>query len=394
MILILILFLLLFTGRSQAEETHLSNREDSIPERTGQLRIATFNAWLNREAPGQLRQDLAGTDQPQIRKVAEIIQRVQPDILLLNEFDYVADGSALRLLQANYLTRSQNGATPIQFPHTFIAPSNTGLPSGFDLDRDGKASDINGDALGFGAFPGQYGMALLSRFPVETRKVRTFQTFLWKDMPGALLPLDPDSGKSWYRPEELAIFRLSSKSHWDLPLQIAGRTLHVLASHPTPPVFDGPEDRNGRRNHDEIRFWHDYINPDQAGYIYDDHKLRGGLPAQQPFVILGDMNASPHEGDATGNPMGKLLQNDRIQGRFTPESEGARQYSPGNPYGPSQTASWRLRADYVLPSRTGLRIEAGAVVWPASDDPLYHLVGPELKSSDHRLVWLDLSFEK
>ena len=83
-------------------------------------------------------------------------------------------------------------------------------------------------------------------------------------MPGALLPDDPSTPEpaDWYSPDELDVFRLSSKSHWDVPVRLPdGRILHLLASHPTPPVFDGSEDRNGRRNHDEIRFWADYVTP-------------------------------------------------------------------------------------------------------------------------------------
>ena len=64
--------------------------------------------------------------------------------------------------------------------------------------------------------------------------------------------------------EELEVVRLSSKSHWDVPVKVGGHTVHVLASHPTPPTFDGEEDRNGRRNHDEIRFWADYVSPGKA----------------------------------------------------------------------------------------------------------------------------------
>ncbi len=71
--------------------------------------------------------------------------------------------------------------------------------------------------------------------------------------------------------------RLSSKSHWDIPININGKEIHILASHPTPPVFDGPENRNGNRNHDEIRFWRDYIDNTQANYIYDDGGKKGGL---------------------------------------------------------------------------------------------------------------------
>src|SRR3546814_10697303 len=99
-------------------------------------------------------------------------------------------------------------------------------------------------------------MAILSKHPIQTDQVRTFQHFLWRDMPGALLPDDPDTAApaDWYSPEELAVLPLSSKSHRDVPVRVGGHTVHVLASHPTPPTFDGAEDRNGRRNPDEIRF--------------------------------------------------------------------------------------------------------------------------------------------
>ena len=49
----------------------------------------------------------------------------------------------------------------------------------------------------------------------------------------------------------------------------------LLVAHPTPPVFDGPEDRNGRRNFDEIPLLGDYVTG-RSGYIYDDDGGRGG----------------------------------------------------------------------------------------------------------------------
>ena len=117
---------------------------------------------------------------------------------------------------------------------------------------------------GFGFFPGQFGMVVYSKYPIAYEDVRTFRKFLWEDMPGNLIP------RPFYSPDEVEILRLSSKSHWDVPIQIGRKTVHFLVSHPTPPVFDGSEDRNGRRNHDEIRFWADYITPGKSSYIYDD----------------------------------------------------------------------------------------------------------------------------
>ncbi len=82
-----------------------------------------------------------------------------------------------------------------------MAPSNTGIPSGFDLDNNGSIGGPN-DAFGFGFFPGQYGMAVYSMHPIDFGNIRTFQLFLWKDMPGALLPDDPNTPEpaDWYSP--------------------------------------------------------------------------------------------------------------------------------------------------------------------------------------------------
>jgi hypothetical protein len=369
------------------------------------VRFATFNASLNRNAVGELVADLSTTTNAQARTVAEIIQRNRPDVLLINEFDFVAGGEAARLFQDNYLSISQNGATPIEYPHRFIAPSNTGVPSGFDLDNDGAIGGGN-DAFGFGAFPGQFGMAVYSRFPIDLNKVRTFQTFLWKDMPGALLPDDPATPQpaDFYSPAELDVFRLSSKSHWDLPISIDRQTVHFLVSHPTPPVFDGPEDRNGLRNFDEIRFWADYVFRNRSGYIYDDNGRSGGLTPGEKFVIAGDLNSDPVDGDSRPGAAQQLLEHPLINSGFAPESQGAIQQAllqgganatqRGDPrYDTADFADGtpgNLRVDYVLPSRS-VRVLDGAVFWPLNTDPLFGLVGVfPFPSSDHRLVWVDL----
>jgi Endonuclease/Exonuclease/phosphatase family len=256
------------------------------------IRFATFNASLNRNTEGQLIADLSTPANAQARTVAEIIQRARPEVLLINEFDFDPGNLALGLFQDNYLSVGQNGASPIFYPYRYTAPSNTGIPSGFDFNNNGVIGGPD-DAYGFGFFPGQFGMAVYSQHPILFSQIRTFQNFLWKDMPGARLPDDPatPAPADWYSPAEQAVFRLSSKSHWDVPIRVAGDTIHFLVSHPTPPVFDGPEDRNGTRNFDEIRLWADYITPGPTSfYIYDDSGRRGGLAPYSRFVIAGDQN--------------------------------------------------------------------------------------------------------
>ena len=376
----------------------------SAPPSPDTVRIATFNASLNRDSEGGLRGAVSTPDDPQVRAVATIIRIVRPDILLLQEFDFDADGAALRDFQANYLARSDANTAPIEYQYSFFAESNTGIPSGFDLDNDGRIGG-GADALGFGAFPGQYGMVVLSKFPIERERVRTFRKFLWRDMPGALLPdrLDTPGPADWYSAEELAVLPLSSKSHWDIPVRIGAKTLHLLASHPTPPAFDGPEDRNGLRNHDEIRFWKDYLSDGDARYIRDDAGKRGGF-AGKAFVVMGDLNSDPRDGDSRHEAIRALIAHPRIAGNHLPVSAGAAEASTrqggantGHRGSESDTADFNdrvagnLRVDYLLPS-VNLTVCDHGVFWPASDGEHAPLVwGTPPPSSDHRLVWMDIT---
>jgi hypothetical protein len=221
---------------------------------------------------------------------------------------------------------------------------------------------------------------------------------------------DPAWPPGWYPPEAQAVLRLSSKSHWDLPLRLPrGRTLHFLVSHPTPPAFDGAEDRNGRRNHDEIRFWADYLDPARAGYIADDRGGRGGLDPRASFVIAGDQNADPLDGDNFDHAIRQLLDHPRIDASVIPASAGGAEAAlrqGGNnatqrgdarfdtaDFGDRGSSPGNLRADYVLPSKD-LSICAAGVFWPTVDDPLARLVNDDVTaSSDHRTVWIDVAME-
>ncbi|HUF99788.1 MAG TPA: endonuclease/exonuclease/phosphatase family protein, partial [Ilumatobacter sp.] len=165
---------------------------DDVGSAAAAVRFATFNASLNRFNEGALAAELAAPGSPQPAAVAEIIQNARPEVLLINEFDY--DPAALDLFRENYLEVPQNGADPIVYEHAYIAPSNTGVPSGYDLNNSGGVGGPD-DAFGFGFFPGQFGMAVLSMHPIDAAAVRTFQHFLWADMPGALLPDDPNTAE-------------------------------------------------------------------------------------------------------------------------------------------------------------------------------------------------------
>ena len=355
------------------------------------LRVMTWNVEDVRTP-----QLTVATD-PKMKEVAEVIQILRPDILLLNEIAYDqpgevggAPGPGLngQRFADNYLAVSQNGQAPLSYT-AVMYPTNTGIHSGKDLDNDGVidptpfSGDYGVDCYGFGDYPGQYGLTVLVRsdLTILTAQIRTFQNFLWKDMPGYLTVTNPPflGGGPYYSPDELDIFRLSSKTHMDIPVVMPdGSTLHILPSHPTPPVFDGLEDRNGKRNHDEIRFWADYIN--DLAYFVDDGAASGGLDVGSNFVILGDLNADPDEGATFNNPIGNLIAPHALIQFLTPVANLVL-----GSYDDDDTAFFGLRADYVLPSIgldvAGTGIERVAGAFTPTDGP-----------SDHWPVWLDLRF--
>ncbi len=379
----------------------------------GRLRLATFNIFeLNSAKLAEV--DSAGVGvNPQLRAAATIVQRLAPDVLLVQEIDLpeTSDGDLeallrhARELERRYLANVAPGSaeTPVSYPHIYVASTNTGVLSGFDLNGDGVVASeadrgerrYGDDAYGFGTYPGQYAMAVLSKVPLIPEEARTFQRFRWIDLPGHHFP------EGFYPAGAKEKLRLSSKSHWDLPIEVGGRRLHLLISHPTPPAFDGVEDRNGRRNHDEILFWVRYL--DGAAELYDDAGKSGGYGRQEPFVILGDLNAAPLPPHLrTGVPsyepkpaIEQLLEHPRVQDSGIAcisgggMEMGAERFGPPD-YPERSTADFLggMRVDYVLPS-TELKLLAGGVFWPAVVDDAE---GAELAAaaSDHRLVWIEV----
>ena len=388
----LILTSLMLCSCSEADQT------TSIPPDEPSVRVATFNIAMGLNEEGAMATALATSDDSRLKQIAAILQRVRPDVVLLNEFDYQQGIQAAMLLNQNYLSVSQGKQQPIEYPYHFAGSVNTGLDSGVDLDGNGRKGEP-GDAFGFGTFPGQYGMLVLSRYPIDQDGVRTFQNFLWSSLQEANRPVTPD-GIPYYPDDVWNQLRLSSKSHWDVPIAIDGKVLHLLAYHPTPPVFDGAEDRNGRRNFDEHRFWLEYIQPDSNRVMIDDSGTIGNLHPSQSFIIAGDFNADPFDGDSIRGAVNQLLDSPQINSDCVPTSEGAREASMvqggvnqahrGDPSADTSDfndeRAGNLRLDYLLPA-AGLDIKGCGVFWPANG-----LDGAEwVEVSDHRLVWLDLS---
>ncbi len=299
-----------------------------------------------------------GREDAQIEAVLGIISAVGPDILLLTDFDYDLDGLAL----AAFAKRAG-------YPHWFATTPNTGMMTTLDLDQNGKLGEPR-DAQGYGRFRGDGGMAVLSRWPLG--EVTDYSAMLWQDLPGAVMP------EGW--PEEVnAAQRLSHGGHWVVPIEAPGGVMHLMAYAASPPVFDGPEDRNGLRNRDELRLW---------SWVLDQ-----GVPTD--FVVLGNANLDPVDGQGRRAAMVDFLKDPRLQDPEPRSEGGALAADPDHRGDPAlDTADWRdgapgnLRVSYVLPGATWLVTDAG-VFWPAPDED--SLLGDDgLLAGPHRLVWVDV----
>ncbi len=310
--------------------------------------------------------DILSDKDEQARAVVAVVRASRADVILLGGIDYDLHGVAL-----DALAERVGG-----YPHRFSARPNRGLPTGIDLDGDGKIGGA-GDAHGYGAFAGKSGLAILSRFPIWTENTYDFSAMAWRDLPGNMAPEGT--------PGEL---RLSTTAHWDIPIDVGnGQSLHLLVWHATPPAFDA---RNPARNHDETALWLRYLD--------------GDLPREPPesFVILGDANLDPVDGDGMGAAIHALLDHPRVTDP-RPASAGAALATGGVNDGqrgdPSlDTADWEdtpgrpgnLRVDYVLPSSDLTVLDAG-VLWPVPGTLLSRDVET---ASRHRLVWVDIGIRQ
>lgn len=338
------------------------------------IRIATYNVELTRRGPGVLLRDIEKGENPQIAAVIEVIAAVAPDVLALQGIDWDAEGRALDALAARL------AGAGADYPHRYAPRSNRGMATGRDMDGDGRAG-TSADAQGYGAFTGAGGMAVLSRFPIDRAGASDFSALLWSDLPGALLPRHPD-GTPYPSAEALAVQRLSSSGHWAVPVLLpGGARLTVATFHAGPPVFDGPEDRNGRRNHDEARFWS----------LWLDGAL--GPAPETPLVIAGAATMDPEDSEGRPDALRALLADPRLQDP-RPASEGGAAAPDQGHRGPNRldTVDWpapgpgRLRVDYVLPS-ADLQVTGSGVWWPA---PGAEGAETARRASRHRLVWVDI----
>ncbi|WP_232825005.1 endonuclease/exonuclease/phosphatase family protein [Primorskyibacter marinus] len=319
------------------------------------LRLATWHAPLSRKGPGLLLRDILKGQDAQITAVLDGVVASRPDILVLTDVDYDAGHAALAAFQAKLAVAGH------AMPHRFALRPNSGTATGLDLDGDRRLGGPR-DAQGYGEFSGQGGMALLSRVPILDGAL-DLSTLLWRDVPNAQI-----HGAELSQ-EAAAIQRLSSVGHWAVPLDVTGGPLWILMYHATTPVFDGPEDRNGRRNHDETALWLAWLDG-----------LLSIPPPKGRFALIGDANTDPAKGAGRKDALRRLLADRRFQDpRPThPSRQGD---------AAADTVDWPepdpgdMRVSYVLPP-SDMQIIGSGVVWPP----------PETTAAPipHKLVWIDV----
>ena len=452
--------------------TMLSSPADPEDGGAGDLQASGNNP--DGTARDNLYNRLQGGQYEVAQNLAYVVQTERPDVMLVNEIDFdeftlgQTTYSSAQVLNDQYFAVGQDGQSGISYDYVYTFSSNTGVPSGFDLNNDGIVGEIDpetgliggtaeseeaagplraaiqardlapsvfsdddaafveqpNDAFGFGRYEGQYSMAIYSMYPILEEEIRTFQDFLWKDMPDNKLseiaagvrplfdperPFDPenpeDENTSYFTQEEYDALRLSSKNHVDIPVDVDGHTVHILGSHPTPATYSNSPGQNEGRNFDEIRFWSDYINGES--YMYDDEGNTGGLENGASFIVSGDLNADPFDGAALPGAASQLIDDPKIiasatDASITPDSEGGVQDDDsegthiGNPafdtvdYSLSEPGRGNVRVDYALPSTSGFELVEAETIWPLDEDPLSQYV--DYPTSDHKMVKIGLNF--
>lgn len=335
------------------------------------LRVAYWDSALSRKGPGILMRDLMRGADEQAMRASLLLAQVDPDILVIKGIDFDAENAAVLAL-GPYL--SEHG---LRFPYAFSSISNGGLPSGFDLNSDGFFGGPD-DAIGWGQFIGQDGIAVFSKYPILTEGFRNFGAQVWADFAWSKLPKLED-GSNFFSDQIRASLPLTSGVHWELPIQVnKGLVVHLIIVDATPPVFDGKEDANGLRNRDEIRLLENYISGEALG----DSTGQTSALAFAPFIIAGTFNADPNGGDADGRVVASLLDHPKIV--------DPRPIMSGQGVDRTWTALWDkkdrprgLRVDYVLPSAEFLVTDAGLVGVENHQDLAK-------SASHHRLVWVDI----
>lgn len=308
-----------------------------------------------------LRALTSGKDE-QAEALIQVLALADADVLVLAGLDYDHGQAGLGAL------RERLEQAGVRYSYTVTKAPVSGSPSGVDVDGDGRLGEPE-DALGYGWFSGDSGMAILSKHPLG--EIDDLGAQLWRDAPDSAAPLVLSE-------EAAAVIPLASVAMWRVPVRWNQAELDLLTFVGSPPVFDGPEDRNGLRNRDQLRFWLRYLDANQAA-----------LP-----VLAGRFNVDPFDGEGHHEVLKSLLTHPTLQDP-RPESDGGMlAKNPESHRGDPRfdTTAWSgtpgpLRVDYILPA-SRLKVRASGVLWPTPNDAHAGIV---TAAGPNRLVWVELA---
>lgn len=293
--------------------------------------FATFDTGLGRKGPGVMLRDLQSGRDAQVEAALVLIAAADADVLLLMDVDWDYGGAGVAALQARLAEAGQS------YPEVVALRPNSGVPSGVDLDGDGTDYEAR-DALGYGWFTGDSGLAVLSRYPLGP--VEDLSDVPWQAGPEVLPPA------------ARGIVPLATTAQWVVPLRLPGAEITLITMAAGTPVFDGPEDRNGLRNRDELTLVAELVDA-----------------AKRPLV-MGRANQDPAGGEGHGAALRRLL-----------DHPGLRDAVPKGEDGSVATVEWRsvgpMRVDYVLPPRAA-RITGSGTLHDETAGPA-------------RLVWVEVA---
>lgn len=361
----------------------------------GTWRIAQFNLR-------ELSTDkIVATSHPQVDAAAKIVARFHPDVVCLNEMQFdianvpTSGMPGAKSAKPGTFSTAESNATRIAariaaenpeaiYPYALITVGNSGFAWSGPRPSTEPGSDWY-SLRGWGEYRGRFNTIVLSKFPIVTDQVRIITDVAWDAIPkNSIAQMKTDTGL-----DVPAGYPVFEKSLNVIPLDIHGKTTYLVMSHPTAPAFWSI---NPYRHEDELR----------ALALFLDGQLPGveSVPQGSPFVLIGDLNADPEEGDSRPGAIARVLAHDRLEPWF-PEGAGTMGKNPtfntyvsgcGKGDGSSvgdPSSRFQMQIDYILPSKEIGRAQGGAVFFPnrAESQEDFDLA---CRASDHMFLYVDL----
>lgn len=312
------------------------------------LRVATIEANLTANAPGELNENLMGANNLQAGHLADSISESNADVVVLTNMD--ADQAALDTFRDQYLNNAEDDRPDVDYQYSYLAVGSKGLQSGADLNADGVIGEAQ-DAWGQGAFEEQGSVVVLSKYPVDEDQVTAVSKLKWQDVANNQLHHTKLDGVL------AASIPVMNTGLWDIPLEYRGKRVHVVATQTEPENQD--QDLAAARQSDELKVVSDYL----AGkdYVRTDEGEKAKGVGDEKFVIAGALN----------------LQ-DSGQSRIEPFLKGLNRENALNESG-----------SYLVPDASWEIVGQGRI--EQSQPPLDEAI-PTIIAEPGALIWTDIQF--